>query len=108
MILEWFSMHEFVSEYAENILACTKNTLKAHKRLRRKRQEYFVVGEYFNRNKNGPISTNFRPKPKKNQILIHLPRHDQMGKKTSHATVPLNTIYPIPNITMFSFRNVQR
>jgi hypothetical protein len=49
-------------------------------------------GEYADGHKTEPISANFRPKPKKIQILNHLCRHDGMGKKTSHATVPLNDI----------------
>ncbi len=40
--------------------------LKEYKRFRRMRQEYFaVLGEYADRHKIGPISTNFPPKPKK-------------------------------------------
>jgi hypothetical protein len=38
------------------------------------------------------LSANFRQKQKKFQILNHLCRHDGMGKKPSHATVPLNDI----------------
>ncbi len=40
-----------------------------------------------------PISTNFRRKRKKIQILSNLLRHDQMGKKPSHATVPLTPVF---------------
>ena len=74
-ILEWFTIYEVVSEYVKSIFACTENTLEEYKRLRRIRQEYFVVyGEYADRHKIEPISSNFRPKPKKNQILNHLSR----------------------------------
>ncbi len=70
------------------ILACTENTLKAFKRLRRICQEYFAVyGEYADRHKIEPFSADFRPEPKK--ILNPHSIHDRIGKKPSHATVPL-------------------
>jgi hypothetical protein len=71
-------------------LACMENTLKEYKSIWRIRQEYFAVyGEYANPHKSEPISTNFRPNSKKFLILNHLTGHDRMGKKPSHATVPL-------------------
>ncbi len=61
-----------------------------YKSIRRIRQEYSTVHEEYEGGQQiEPITMNFRPKPKKIQILTHLPRHDQMGKKPSHATVPL-------------------
>jgi hypothetical protein len=68
------------------VLACTENTLKEYKRKRRIRQQYFAVHrKYANRHKTESILSSFRPKLKKNQILNHLPIHERMGKKTSHA-----------------------
>ncbi len=69
-ILEWFYIYKVVSEYAKSILACMENTLKEYKRIWRTRQEYFAFfGEYADRHKIEPISANFRPKPRKFQIL---------------------------------------
>jgi hypothetical protein len=81
-------------KYAKSILACTENTLKAFKRLRRIPQEYFAVyGEYADRHKIEPISANFRPKPKKIQILNPYYIQDRIGKKTiSRYTVPLKVL----------------
>ncbi len=57
-------------------------------------EEYFAVhGEHADRHKIERISTNFRRKPKKIQFLSNLLRHDQMGKKPSHATVPLTPVF---------------
>ncbi len=54
---------EVVSGY-QNILACSENTLKAYKRIKRIRQECFTVyGEYADRYKTEPIWVNFRPQP---------------------------------------------
>ncbi len=69
--LERFYLYKVVSDYAKSILACTENSLKVFKRIRRIRQECFAVyGKYAGRHKTGPISVNFRPKPEKFQILI--------------------------------------
>jgi hypothetical protein len=47
------------------------NKLKSFQHIRKKRQECFAVyGEYANRHTTEPISANFRPKPKKFQILM--------------------------------------
>ncbi len=75
--------------------AGTENTLKEFNRIRRKRQEGLAVyGVYSDRHKTEPISENFRPKPKKNQILNHLCRHMiEWAKKQSHATVPLKPFF---------------
>ncbi len=65
-ILELFYLYKFVSEYGKSILICKENTLKAYKRIRRIRQEYFAVyGDYADRHKSEPISANFRQKLKK-------------------------------------------
>jgi hypothetical protein len=62
-VLEWFYTYKVVSEYAKSVLAYTESTLKAFKRLRRIRQDYFAVyGEYADKTEH--ISENFRPKPK--------------------------------------------
>ncbi len=67
-ILQWFYLDEVVSKDAKSILAYTENKLK-RKRIRRIRQEYFVVyREYADRHKTDDISTNFRPKPPKFQF----------------------------------------
>jgi hypothetical protein len=59
-----------------------ENTRKEYKRIWRIRQEYFAVyGEYANRHKIEPISANFRPKPKKIQILNPHSIHVRIGKK---------------------------
>ncbi len=64
-ILELCYLYKVVSEYTKSILSYTDNTLKAFKRMRRIRQDYFAVyGEYADRHKTEPISANFRPKPK--------------------------------------------
>ncbi len=56
-ILAWFYgfIHTKSSpEYAQSILACTENTRRAFKRIRRIRQEYFAVyEEYADRHKTG-------------------------------------------------------
>jgi hypothetical protein len=77
-------MYEVVSELGKSVLACTDNTLEVYKRFGRIRQEYFA-----DRHKIKPISIIF-VENQKNQILNHLQRHDQMGKKTYHVTIPLN------------------
>jgi hypothetical protein len=60
-ILEWFTIYEVVSEYVKSL-----ERLEEYKRLRRIRQEYFALyEEYADRHKIKPISSNFRPKPKK-------------------------------------------
>jgi hypothetical protein len=76
---------KIVSEYAKIILACTEYTLKACKRLRRIRQEYFdVYGEYADRHKTEPLSAkNFQPKPKKSRLLNPHSTHDRIGKTIS-------------------------
>jgi hypothetical protein len=76
-MLEWFSMYEVVSEYAKSILASTENTPRV----------FCIHGEFADRHKIEPTSTNFRPKPKKFSSFITF-QDDQMGKK-SHATFPL-------------------
>jgi hypothetical protein len=59
-------MYEVVSEYAKSISACTENTLKEYKRLRRTSQEHFAVnGEYAHRHKIEPISQIFVESKKK-------------------------------------------
>jgi hypothetical protein len=90
-ILEWFYLYKVVSEYAKSILSCTENTLKAFKRNRRIRQEYLAAyGEYADRHKTKPISANFRPKPKKIQILNNHSIHDRIGKKPISHYCPFN------------------
>jgi hypothetical protein len=44
-ILEWFYLYKVTFEYAKSIFSCTKNTLKAFKRNRRVRLEYFPFME---------------------------------------------------------------
>ncbi len=62
-----------------------EKTLKEDKRIWIMRQEYFSVnGVYANRHKA------YRPKLEKIPIRNHLTEHDRMGKKPSHATVPLS------------------
>jgi hypothetical protein len=90
-ILEWFYLYKVVSEYAESILTCTENTLKAFKRVRRIRQEYLAVyGDYADKHKTEPISPNIRPKPKKFQILYYHSIHDRIGKKPISRYCPFN------------------
>ncbi len=73
---------------------CTENTLKAFKRIRRKRQEGLSVnGEYADGHNTEPISATFRPKQKKFQILNHLCRHDGMGKKNISRYCPFKYFY---------------
>jgi hypothetical protein len=68
-ILEWFYIHNVVSEYAYSILACMENTLTEYNAF----GEYAkVYGKYTKRNKREPISANFRPNPEKVVILNHL------------------------------------
>jgi hypothetical protein len=89
-------IYKVVSEYAKSILACMENTLKEYKRIWRIRQEYFAVyGEYADRHKIEPIPANFRPKPKKFQILNPQSIHVRIGKKPSRATVPFITVWYI-------------
>ncbi len=81
--------YKVVSEYAKSILSCTEKTLKAFKRIRRIRQEYIAAyGEYADRHKTEPFSANFRPRPKKFQILNH--HSIEEAKNTSNATVPFS------------------
>ncbi len=65
-------------------IACTENGLKPFKLIRRKHQQHFAIHIWRIRQ--------FKSK-KKLLILNHLCRHDEIGQKTSHATVPLNTMY---------------
>jgi hypothetical protein len=66
-ILERFFIQSCIRILQKNlILACTENTLKAFKRIKRIRKKYFAVyGEYADRHKTEPISANFLPKAKK-------------------------------------------
>ncbi len=65
-ILEWFTIHEVVSEYVKSIFACTENTLEEYKRLRRIRHEYFAVyGENADRDKSSLSRRSFVQNPKK-------------------------------------------
>ncbi len=86
-------MYKVVSDYAKSFLACMENTLKGNKRIWRMRQEYFAAyGEYANRHKTEIISANFHLKQKKILVHNHHTKHDRMGKKSSHATVPLRSV----------------
>jgi hypothetical protein len=95
-ILEWFYSYKVVSEYAKTILTCTENTLKAFKSIRRIRQKYFAVcWEYADRHKTELISANFRPKPKKFQILNHHSIHDRIGKKPISRYCPFTWVLSV-------------
>jgi len=64
--------------------------LIAFKRIMRIRQEYFAAyGKYADRHKTEPIPANFRPKPKKFQILNHHSIHYRIGKKPISRYCPL-------------------
>ncbi len=84
-------LFKVVAEYAESILTCTENSFKDFERIWRMCQEYFAKhGEYADKQKIEPTSVNFRPKQKKSDPKSpSYRRRERMGKKPSHATIPL-------------------
>jgi hypothetical protein len=92
-IFERFYSYEVVSECGKNISACTENTLKEFKHIRRKRQEGSAYIE------NTPIDIKLslsrrifdenQQNGRSKTISVDM---IECGKKPSHATVPLNYV----------------